>query len=147
MSDTKQSATPVESEVIIGPVDPEVGDPTVRLKGLLALVSVAALALGGYIFVEHRRPPAEQAAARAIAAYTKAWNWNDAAGVTAAMAPGASFAAGENLENPLVTAQVGTQLDSLLGPLFDAGVSLETTGRVIMVGDDNDARASVAQRI
>ncbi|HLL67478.1 MAG TPA: hypothetical protein VK453_17470 [Micromonosporaceae bacterium] len=111
----------------------------------LALACAALLALAGLRYVEHRQSPTEAAIARAVEAYTDAWNAHDRDAVMAAMSGGANFAASETLQHPLLTAYSGPELDRLLDAMFRAGVRLETTGQLSVAGTDR-SHASVTQR-
>jgi hypothetical protein len=120
-----------------------------RLKAALVAAGLAIAVLGGALYLEHRQTPLERQAADAIETYTAAWNAHDRAAVLAAMTAGGSFAAGDILERPLLSAAVGPELDRLLGSMFSASVSLETTGRLVLADAPRTARAqhvSVTQR-
>ncbi|HEY2948709.1 MAG TPA: nuclear transport factor 2 family protein [Micromonosporaceae bacterium] len=132
------------SEVEFGSSGRSLVPAALRGKVWLALAGLVIALLAGQLWREHRQSGPEREAALAIEAYTAAWNAHDSDGVRAVLAPGATFAEAESLEHPLLTA-TGGQIDAVLDAMFDAGVSLETTGRVIVVGD-GAARATVPQR-
>jgi hypothetical protein len=135
---------PAGPEVEFGPSGRRLLPPGLRARAWLALVGLAVALLAAQLWREHRQSAPEREAAIAIEAYTEAWSAHDADAVRAAMASGSTFASGESLEHPLFSV-TGGQLDSLLDGMFEANVSLETTGRVSVVGD-GPARASVPQR-
>jgi hypothetical protein len=117
-----------------------------RLKIGLATAIAAILALAGALYVVRHQSTEERLVEDAIAAYTKAWNAHDVAGVRAAMSANATFAASDSLDRgTLFSAYVGPELERALTQLFNAGAKLETTSKVLIAGDNPD-RASVAQR-
>jgi hypothetical protein len=136
---------PEPAEVEFGRSERRLLPARLRAKAWLALAGIAIALLAGQLWREHRQTGPERAAAIAIEAYTEAWTAHDAAGVRAVLAPGATFSSSENLDHPLFTV-TGGQLDNLLEGMFEANVSLQTTGRVMVIGD-GPARASVPQRI
>jgi hypothetical protein len=135
----------VESLAVVGSPQRELFPPLLRLKAALVVAALAIAALAGVVYLDHRRTGAEQAVASAIDTYTAAWNAHDREAVLAAMTPYATFTAGDNLESPLFRVEVGPDLDRLLDGLFRASVSLETTGPIVLAGD-NVSHASVPQR-
>jgi hypothetical protein len=119
---------------------------TLRLKAALAVALLAVAGLAVAMYLDHRQTDEERAVSAAIEAYTAAWNAHDHAALRAAMAPSASFAAGESLEHPLVTVAVaGPEFERLIGSLFRASVSLTTVGPVTPVVE-RFWRATVPQR-
>jgi hypothetical protein len=148
MDGTRDITPEVESaspEVEFGPTGRRFRPSVSRGTVWLALAGLAVALLGAQLWREHRQRGPEREAAIAIEAYTEAWSAHDVDAVRAVLAPGATFSSAENLDHPLFT-MTGSQLDDLLEGMFDANVSLETTGRVAVVGD-GPARASVPQRI
>lgn len=117
-----------------------------RLKIGLAAAIAAILALAGALYVVRHQSTEERLVEDAIAAYTKAWNAHDVAGVRAAMSANGTFSASDNLDRAtMFSAYVGPELERALTRLFAAGAKLETTSRVLIAAD-NPFRASVAQR-
>ncbi|HEY3007644.1 MAG TPA: nuclear transport factor 2 family protein [Micromonosporaceae bacterium] len=133
------------SEVEFGPSARNLVPAALRGKVWLALAGLVIALLAGQLWREHRQSGPERDAALVIEAYTAAWNAHDLDGVRAALAPGATFAEAESLEHPLLTA-TGDQIDTVLDAMFDAGVALETTGRITVVGV-GPVRATVPQRL
>jgi hypothetical protein len=131
-------------EVEFGPSGRRIAPAWLRGKAWLALVSLLAALLAGQLWREHRQSGPERAAAETIEAYTEAWNAHDADAVRAVLGPGATFSSAELLDHPLFTV-AGAQFDTVLDAMFDAAVSLETTGRYTVVGNGR-ARATVPQR-
>jgi hypothetical protein len=112
---------------------------------MLALAVTIALVLAGALYVTQRQSDDERAVSAAIARYTAAWNAHDVSAVRAAMFPGGTFAASDNIvHEAMLEAGWGPELDGVLTSLFDAKVTLETRGRVLVAGDST--RASVVQR-
>jgi hypothetical protein len=121
----------------IGRLDP--------LKVTLVIAIVAVLVLAGTLYLTRRQTADERAVSAAIAAYTAAWNAHDIEAVKAAMFPGGTFGASDNIQHEsMFIASWGPDLERVLTALFAANVSLETQGRVILAGDTT--RASVVQR-
>jgi hypothetical protein len=121
-------------------------DPVLRLKIALAVAIAVAVALAGTLFVVRHQSSEEQRVTEAIAVYTKAWNAHNAKAVLATMALNGTFSASDSLQQkPMLTAYSGPELERVLNKLFDAGVRLETTSRVLIAGD-HTSRATVAQR-
>jgi hypothetical protein len=138
---------PTEHEPV-AEVPPKAGtDRTVlRLKIGLAAAIAVAVALAGALFVVRHQSSEEQLVTEAVAAYTRAWNAHDAKAVRAAMALNGTFSASDSLQQmPMFTAYSGPELERVLNKLFAAGVTLETTSRVLIAGD-HTSRATVAQR-
>jgi hypothetical protein len=125
----------------------QTGRTVLRLKIGLAAAIAAVVAMAGALYYERHRSTEEQLAEAAVAAYTDAWNAHDLDAVKRAMAPNGTFSATDTFErSPLFTAYAGPDLDRVLGKLFNAGASLQTTSKVL-ISNDRPSRVSVAQRI
>lgn len=144
---TPEPTEPTEPAAAPEPPPPPATDRTVlRLKIGLATAIAVAVALAGALLVVRHQSTEEQLVTEAVAAYTAAWNAHDAEAVRAAMALNGTFSASDSLQQvPMFTAYSGPELERVLGKLFEAGVELETTSRVLIAGD-HTSRATVAQR-
>jgi hypothetical protein len=106
-----------------------------RRPGLVALlaaalvVALAAAGVLGWVVWRDRHLPGEQeAVAATVELYTRSFDQHDLTTLRTTLGERAEFSGGEHLDQPVVGAYSGTQLDDFYRSMFRAGVRLRSDG-------------------
>ena len=107
----------------------------VVLAGALVVALVAAGTLAWMLWHGASRSDRQAAVVALVEEYTASFDAHDLPGVRATLADGASFSAGEHLDDPVVGPHRGKDLDDFYGSMFRAQVHLTTDGPVHVTGN------------